>query len=445
MKYLISPFIQVQDINGTPICGAKIVVCLADTSTSILTYQNFDGAFNTDPVLTDELGNATVLVDDDCGLCDVYIYDDKDNLLMSKKYITPGAEGGGGGSHTTVSEGYGIIVDNPTSNVYVVSVDTSLIATKEYVYETYQEKLSAGDNIEITPQNIINVTGRKNIATIDPLYTVEDDNHLYFAFNTSSFVQNSDMYQYLTTAQYQSDSATFLTGVDLSDYATKEWCSGEFDNKLDVSAFDNYVSSAVSSLMPSIVYTTANPGGASSYSGSLLFSQRADNHMSTPIEVYVDEQKVGVLPPTNPQYDGCVLITRDYKPSWVYSGDLKEPTLYKRTCVSGGSVYATEYKQIISVPDMSGLRPRYVVGSLDWASTDGRLAIFPVTTYSNTSYINSYDTAQNYNVGHGDSNLWNTQPFTFTANDNEKMKYIAIKGGAGQSVSCANIHFTCVY
>lgn len=445
MKYLISPFIQVQDINGKPICGAKIVVCLADTSTSILTYQNFDGAYNTDPVLTDELGNATVLVDDDCGLCDVYIYDDKDNLLMSKKYITPGVEGGGGGSHTTVSEGYGIVVDNPSSNVYVVSVDTSLIATKEYVYETYQEKLSAGNNIEITPQNIINVTGRKNIATIDPLYTVEDANHLYFAIRTSSFAQNSDMYQYLTTAQYQSDSATFLTGVDLSDYATKAWCSGEFDNKLDVSAFDNYVASAVSAIMPSIVYTTANPGGTSSYSGSLLFSQRSDNHTSTPIEVFVDEQKVGVLPPSNPQYDGCVLITRDNKPAWVYSGDLKEEQVYKRTRLSGDSYDCTEFKTSFEVPNISGVYPRYVVGSLDWASTDGLLAIIPVTTYNTTSFVNSYETDQNYNIGHGDSNDWKTQPFTFTASDNNKMKYIAIKGGVGQSVSCANIHMTCVY
>ena len=63
MKYLICPFIQVQDINGKPIAGAKIYVYEADTTTSVITYQNFDGGLNTDPVLTDELGNATIIVD----------------------------------------------------------------------------------------------------------------------------------------------------------------------------------------------------------------------------------------------------------------------------------------------------------------------------------------------------------------------------------------------
>lgn len=220
MKYLLTPFIQVNDINGKPIAGAKVYVYGSDTTESVITYQNFDGGLNTDPILTDELGNCTVLVDDDCGLCDVYIYDDNDKFIMSKKYITPGVEGGGSSSSTTVAAGYGIIVTQPTGNVYKVSIDTDIIATQDDL-ENKQDKLIGGDNIEITQQNVVNVTGRKQINTVAPLYTVESDNQIYFGLNTDAFVSSAVLNDYLTTAQYAIDSGAFLTQDALSGYATK--------------------------------------------------------------------------------------------------------------------------------------------------------------------------------------------------------------------------------
>lgn len=220
MKYLLTPFIQVNDINGKPIAGAKVYVYGSDTTESVITYQNFDGGLNTDPILTDELGNCTVLVDDDCGLCDVYIYDENDKLIMSKKYITPDVEGGGSSSPTTVAAGYGIIVTQPIGNVFKVSVDTDILATQDDL-ESKQDKLTGGDNIEITQQNVVNVTGRKQINTVAPLYTVESDNQIYFGLNTDAFVSSAVLNDYLTTAQYAIDSGAYLTQDALSGYATK--------------------------------------------------------------------------------------------------------------------------------------------------------------------------------------------------------------------------------
>ena len=182
MKYLISPFIQISDINGKPIAGAKIYVYKAETSITVTTYQNIDGGLNTVPILTDTLGNATVLVDDDCGLCDVSIYDNEDNLLFSKKHVSPGS---GSTSSSYVYAGYGVIVDETAPGTFRVSIDTDLIATKEDL-NYKQDNLIAGDNIEITNQNIINVTGRKNIGTISPLYTVEENNAIYFGIDMDS-------------------------------------------------------------------------------------------------------------------------------------------------------------------------------------------------------------------------------------------------------------------
>lgn len=243
MQYLISPFIQVVDTNGKPIAGARIYVYEADTTTSVVTYQNFDGGLNTDPVLTDELGNCTILVDDECGQCDVIIKDENDNLLIGKKYVTPGVEGGGSSTQTYIESGYGIIVTESVPNVFKVAVYTDILATKDDLMN-YQEKLSGGNNIEITPSNVVNVTGRKSIYTVDPLYTLEDTSAIYFGCNTSSFVTSSNLNDYLTTEQYSTDSATFLRQSDLNDYvtnpvlyATSSRLSDEIDNKLDISSY----------------------------------------------------------------------------------------------------------------------------------------------------------------------------------------------------------------
>ena len=60
LQYLLNPFIQVQDKNGLSIAGAKIYVRDSDTDDLATTYSDFEGTMNTNPVLTDVLGNATV-------------------------------------------------------------------------------------------------------------------------------------------------------------------------------------------------------------------------------------------------------------------------------------------------------------------------------------------------------------------------------------------------
>ena len=442
MKYLLSPFIQVVDINGTPIAGAKIYVYEADTTTDVQTYQNFDGGLNPTSVITDELGNATVLVDDDCGSCDVYIYYPNDTLLMSKKYCTPGVFGGGAGSRTTVIAGFGTEVVETSTNVFKVSVDTDLIATKDDI-QNLQNKLTAGENIEITPSSVINVVGRKRLGVISPVYAVETDTAVYFGVSSQQ-INSGD---FLTTAQYSVDSGTYLTShQSLTDYATINWTNGQLAYKLDTSAFSAF-SANLNRTEYKNFYTTGNPGGTSSFDGDLVISQRADNHGVSPIEVAIDTVTAGYLVPVSPSSNGYILTTNNEHPDWVYSGDLLKETEYYNTCISSiGAHSSFYYKDHFSIQQNSeGKWPVAIFGTIDWASTDGYMSMVPTNSISNTGYIVGYDEPTNLNAGHGYSDVWESQYFTFTAENNYQMKYIAIKGGFGQSLSCANIHYTCVY
>lgn len=177
LGYLIEPFIQIQDINGTPIVGAKIYVYKGNTSVLATTYSDFEGHLNTNPVLTDDLGNASIVAENNI-VYDIEIRDANDLLLISKKNISIGDTASGGTGEMTVEAGYGIEVTR-LADAWQVSVDTSLIATQEDLANK-QDKLYAGANIEITNDNTINVVNRKEIAVQNPIKLERTPNSLKF-------------------------------------------------------------------------------------------------------------------------------------------------------------------------------------------------------------------------------------------------------------------------
>lgn len=90
-SYLLDPFIQVNDNNGLTVPGAKIYVYNADTTVPAVTYCDFEGHFNTNPVIADSLGHVTVIAEQG-SFYDVVINYPDDALLMAQKHITPGGQ-----------------------------------------------------------------------------------------------------------------------------------------------------------------------------------------------------------------------------------------------------------------------------------------------------------------------------------------------------------------
>lgn len=165
LGYLISPVVQIVDNNGKPIVGAKIYVYKAGTTNTVNTYRDFSNHYNTTPVLTDTLGNCTIIAPDDM-IYDIVVKDNRNNLLMSKDNLTV-SSGINPDINLRFNEGYGIII-RKNGNTVTIAVDTDIIATKDDL-AAKQDKLTAGDNIDITNNNIINVVNRKTLYTQWPL------------------------------------------------------------------------------------------------------------------------------------------------------------------------------------------------------------------------------------------------------------------------------------
>ena len=160
LGYLLSPVLQIEDVNGIPLANGKIYVYNADTTNLATTYSNYEGTVNTNPIILDTAGHAVVIADDSI-YYDIEIKDDADALLFSVKHVKVGAEGGSQStSATVVSAGYGIKVAQSIQNnttVYTVSADPAYIATQNDLLNK-QDKLTPGTNIDIT-DNVISVTG----------------------------------------------------------------------------------------------------------------------------------------------------------------------------------------------------------------------------------------------------------------------------------------------
>lgn len=165
LGYLISPVVQIVDSHGKPIVGAKIYVYKAGTTDTVNTYRDFSNHYNPTPVLTDTLGNCTIIAPDDM-IYDIVVKDNRNNLLMSKDNLTV-SSGINPDINLRFNEGYGIII-RKNDNIVTIAVDTDVIATKDDLADK-QDKLTAGDNIEITDDNTINVVDRKTLYTQWPL------------------------------------------------------------------------------------------------------------------------------------------------------------------------------------------------------------------------------------------------------------------------------------
>lgn len=187
LGYLISPVVQIVDSHGKPIVGAKIYVYKAGTTNTVNTYRDFSNHYNPTPVLTNTLGNCTIIAPDDM-VYDIVVKDNRNNLLMSKDNLTV-SSGINPDINLRFREGYGIVI-RKNGNIVTIAVDTDVVATKDDL-AAKQDKLTAGDNIDITNNNTINVVNRKTLYTQWPL-KVDRGSSMVKLYLDQDFVDNSD-------------------------------------------------------------------------------------------------------------------------------------------------------------------------------------------------------------------------------------------------------------
>ena len=120
LQYLISPIIQLEDTNGQTLVNGKVYVYHHDTDQLAVIYKDFDGGFQTNPAILDELG-TTIIIADNTVAFDIEVYDKNDNFVLSRKNIY--ATGGGSGRvDISYEAGVDIQFRQPTQNNTIIDV-----------------------------------------------------------------------------------------------------------------------------------------------------------------------------------------------------------------------------------------------------------------------------------------------------------------------------------
>ena len=210
-NWLISPTVQIVDINGNPVVGGKVFVYDADTS-NLSTIYSDETTPIANPVEIDELGNVTIWAELS-KFYDVAVYDTSDNLLFAKKHICPGILSE---TNLDINAGDGCIVTK-SGDTYTISVDFDTVATQAELV-TKQDKLEAGRNIEITPSNVINVTGRRAIVTQAPLQSNMSDSAWVVSFDSDTFIDSNGIME-TSKLEYDPTSSRYVSynGIPLGE------------------------------------------------------------------------------------------------------------------------------------------------------------------------------------------------------------------------------------
>lgn len=138
LGYLISPALQLEDINGKPLTGGWLNVYVHGTLNHAVTYKDYSGHLNANDIVLNNKGMA-VIIANSAATYDVYCYDRHGVEQWSRLNVcTIGSGSGGGGGDYT--EGYGIIISGDD----VISIDQS----------TVQSKLTTGGGVEIVNNEI---------------------------------------------------------------------------------------------------------------------------------------------------------------------------------------------------------------------------------------------------------------------------------------------------
>lgn len=139
LGYLISPALQLEDINGKPLTGGWLNVYVHGTLNRAVTYKDYSGNLNANDIVLNDKGMAVVIADSE-HTYDVYCYDRHGVDQWSRLNVCTIGSGSGGGGGEEYYAGNGILIDGANT----ISVDPS----------TVQGKLTTGGGVEIVNNEI---------------------------------------------------------------------------------------------------------------------------------------------------------------------------------------------------------------------------------------------------------------------------------------------------
>lgn len=225
LGYLLSPALQVENINGKPLVGGTITVYRHGTTNPYITYKDFTGDRNPADVVLNDKGMAVILADPNL-VYDVYCRDADGVEQWSRLNVTVADPIGAGdgriynitstdGSITATSDvdpatgvtSFDLSLTNPPDATLTVRHETN----RDGAYDTLGTFTATGPNNTITvPKEAYSFRIGTRACYYNDVLNAYLTNRPVFAYEIYSWYeegqQKEDVYQYMAMKQYWGDN-----------------------------------------------------------------------------------------------------------------------------------------------------------------------------------------------------------------------------------------------
>lgn len=225
LGYLLSPALQVENINGKPLVGGTITVYRHGTTNPYITYKDFTGDRNPADVVLNNKGMAVILADPNL-VYDVYCRDADGVEQWSRLNVTVADPiGAGDGRIYNITSEDGSITSTSSVDVQtgVTTFDLSLTnspdatltvrheGNRDGTYDTLGTFTATGPNKTITvPKEAYSFRMGNRSCFYDDVLSAYLTDKPVFAYEVYSWYeqghQKEDLYQYMAMKQYWGDN-----------------------------------------------------------------------------------------------------------------------------------------------------------------------------------------------------------------------------------------------
>ena len=276
-----------------------------------------------------------------------------------------------------------VYFDNTTESQRVFIPRTNIEASAYHPSTGGTERYYAGNNIEITPENVINVTGLteyiENTVTGMTLdYATTGDVETMISAATSDFVTSGDVQSQITASTQNlvtsGDVETMISGFTTtgdvetmitsatSGLASTQYVENAVSGKADTTAVTQSISNSLSSYTPTANFATINGSGITS-GGNIVIESGGDSTSIEMITTLPTEPVNGAIY----NYNGVLIKYVNGAGNWgEWVGDTGSTN--SRKCTPGNGTSFTYAGEIPSSMDGQKLcRSRYFTSSIiDW-------------------------------------------------------------------------------
>lgn len=260
---------QFNNKSGAILVGGRLYVYYVGRTDLATTWADEDAhAQNTNPVLLDSNGRATVFVDDSYSY--TLVVCDRNGAELFSQDITPGSTGGAGGSrivyHDETLTGDGTQTSLLGANTFPLGVDSTMTAytgvaekkdalilgvNGDWFSANYLDRFN--DKVDLSAFNSAcsdiqnELSSKVNLSSMSSYYTKNDTNNLLTNYVKTSSLSNT-LQNYYNKSQTNELLSGYVKTSSMQNYYTKTETDSFLNEKQDSLTFGYDSDSAISSI-----------------------------------------------------------------------------------------------------------------------------------------------------------------------------------------------------